>query len=308
MLIRDDTATVTFEMEGAGTWTLARGSLLRIDKEEPGEYWLRVGERHARKNRFDRARNAFVRASADPDTSSRAQRRLKDLDQLDPQAAARSYTLPKIETSQLTLAAKNEKTVEIPSLPLSKAKVEAASAPGGSLPPAKPKSPTSRETQPAPEPAFASSESTGISDLIRKYARQYGVDPLLVRAIISVESEWDPRATSSSGAMGLMQLMPETAALMGVRNAYDPEQNIRGGSKYLGKLYEEFEHLEWEERKVVVIAAYHAGPTRIRDVGDYRLIPATNRYTQKVASAYDRLRRMKEQEVAFLGRASQNFD
>jgi soluble lytic murein transglycosylase-like protein len=308
ILVRDDAGTVTFEMDGAGTWTLSKQSLLRVENESAGDYWMRAGERHAKRSQIDRARRAFQKAAEDPHTADSAARRLKDLDQLESGSALTlAYPIRKIESSPAALAS-NQPLPDIPSeLDPEPVKTSPQVSPKSSqLPEFVPASTESRLAKTLIDEPRGSEEE--ISRLIRKYARQYGVDPLLVRAIITVESEWDPRATSSSGARGLMQLMPDTAAHMGVRNPYDPEQNIQGGIKYLSQMFEEFRSLEWDERKVQAIAAYHAGPNKIKEVGNYRQIPATLRYTEKVAAAYDRLRRQKNQEVAFLARISPNLD
>ncbi len=92
---------------------------------------------------------------------------------------------------------------------------------------------------------------------IRQYSRQYGVDSDLVRAIIYAESKGDPFRISRDGALGLMQLMPSTAKLVGIENALDPEENIRGGVKYIAWLVKHYdeEHALW---------AWNAGPTRLK--------------------------------------------
>jgi soluble lytic murein transglycosylase-like protein len=141
-----------------------------------------------------------------------------------------------------------------------------------------------------------------LSDVIRTHSQQHGVDPLLVKAIISVESGWNPSARSSSGAKGLMQLMPETAAHLGVSDPFDPVQNIRGGVKYLGQMLREFGHLAWPERVTQALASYNAGLGAIREVGDYRKIPKTRRYIDKVMKAYEEIRNRKDSEFAYLGR------
>jgi hypothetical protein len=97
-----------------------------------------------------------------------------------------------------------------------------------------------------------------VDTLINKYAGAYGVDPALVRAVMRNESGFNPGAVSPKGAQGLMQLMPGTAALMGVRDPFDPEQNIAGGVGYLRHCLDRFGH-----NVPLAVAAYNAGPEAV---------------------------------------------
>ncbi len=99
--------------------------------------------------------------------------------------------------------------------------------------------------------------------IIERYAGAHGVDPVLVRAVIQVESNFDPRCVSRKGARGLMQLMPETARRYGVRDIFDVEQNIRGGIRYLADLLAMFPN-----DLSRALAAYNAGENAvIRNAG-----------------------------------------
>jgi soluble lytic murein transglycosylase-like protein len=120
----------------------------------------------------------------------------------------------------------------------------------------------------------------GFDELIAQHAEAQGVRPDLVRAVIQVESGYNPRALSVKGAMGLMQLMPGTAAELGVRRPFDPEENIRGGVTYLRQLLDRFNNNE-----ELALAAYNAGPTAVDRYGN-RVPPyrETRDYVRKVRS------------------------
>jgi soluble lytic murein transglycosylase-like protein len=94
--------------------------------------------------------------------------------------------------------------------------------------------------------------------LIAEYAEAHDVRPDLVRAVIQAESAFDPLARSSKGAMGLMQLMPATAAELGVTDPYDPAQNIRGGVAY-----QKSQLVQYSDNEELALAAYNAGPTAV---------------------------------------------
>jgi soluble lytic murein transglycosylase-like protein len=117
-------------------------------------------------------------------------------------------------------------------------------------------------------------------DLIVKYAGEYGIRANLVRAVVQVESGYNARAISPKGAMGLMQLMPATAAQLGVRRPFDPEENIRGGVQYLRQLLDRFDNNE-----ELALAAYNAGPLAVDRYGN-RVPPyrETRDYVRKVRS------------------------
>ena len=120
--------------------------------------------------------------------------------------------------------------------------------------------------------------------MIQFAALEHSLDPALVKAVVHVESAFNPSARSRMGAMGLMQLMPGTARRFGVWNAYAPEQNLKGGTKYLRWLLDRY---KGDERKAV--AAYNAGEGAVDDYGTVPPYSETQTYVKRVAqmaSAY----------------------
>jgi soluble lytic murein transglycosylase-like protein len=119
---------------------------------------------------------------------------------------------------------------------------------------------------------------TEFADVINEQSSFFKVDPALVRAIIHAESAFNPLARSRKGAMGLMQLMPNTASQMGVFNLSDPKQNIRGGVKYLATLLESFKGNE-----MLATAAYNAGPSAVTRHNGIPPYEETQTYVKRVS-------------------------
>jgi hypothetical protein len=121
----------------------------------------------------------------------------------------------------------------------------------------------------------------GIDSIIDRVSSHYQVDPKLVHALIRVESNYDPSAVSSKGAMGLMQLIPSTAHRFGVQNPFDPKQNIQGGVSYLKYLL----HL-FGGNLPLSLAAYNAGEGRVIRSGGIPDIPETEHYVRAITHLY----------------------
>ncbi len=123
-------------------------------------------------------------------------------------------------------------------------------------------------------------------EIIHKAAKQFSVDTNLIKAVIMAESSFDPNAISESGAQGLMQLMPTTAADMRVDNPFDPEENIFGGTRYLGLLLKKF-----KQDKRLAVAAYNIGPQIVANHNSVPPIPQTRRFVEKVMKYYMKFRK-----------------
>lgn len=131
-------------------------------------------------------------------------------------------------------------------------------------------------------PSWANSPK--LSFLIGKIARQEGLDPNLLSAVVATESQFDVVSVSIRGAVGLMQLMPDTARELGVANRFNPEQNLRGGARYLRRLMERY-----PEDLSLALAAYNAGPTAVIRFGGVPPFPETKRYISKVLGRYAKM-------------------
>lgn len=131
--------------------------------------------------------------------------------------------------------------------------------------------------------------------VIYEKAIKYDIDPSLVKAIIKTESNWNQRAVSRKGAMGLMQLMPATASEMALRDPFNPEENIEGGTRYLRYLLERF-----NGDLTLALAAYNAGPKTIEIFGTMPPITETRQYVNKVLSLYNgRMTQKKKPEPIY---------
>jgi soluble lytic murein transglycosylase len=137
--------------------------------------------------------------------------------------------------------------------------------------------------------APASVSGTAISAIISRQAATFRLEEALVRAVIKAESGYNPRAVSKKGALGLMQLMPDTARLLKVRDPLDVEENIRGGSRYLRLMLDEFNgDLD------LALAAYNAGPNAVRRHGGIPPYEETRTYVDRVKTYMQNYRQGKD--------------
>lgn len=115
------------------------------------------------------------------------------------------------------------------------------------------------------------------AELINNASQKYGIDVKLIESIIKAESDFNPQAVSPAGACGLMQLMPQTARSLGVKNIFAPEENIDGGVKYLKDMLDKF-----GQNLPLALAAYNAGPETVKKAGGIPSFIETQNYVAKV--------------------------
>lgn len=125
--------------------------------------------------------------------------------------------------------------------------------------------------------------------LITQFANQFRLEEALLKAVIKVESNFNPKVISSKGAQGLMQLMPGTAREVGVSDPFDPSSSIYGGSRYLRKMLDTF-----DADLDLALAAYNAGPNAVRKYGTIPPYEETQKYVKRVRYYMDFYRREKD--------------
>jgi Transglycosylase SLT domain len=137
--------------------------------------------------------------------------------------------------------------------------------------------------EPLPE---ALSATTPFHEIIKAAAERYGVDPDLIHCVIAVESNFNPKAVSHRNARGLMQLVPSTAARMGVKNIFDPKENVDGGTRYLRDML-----ALYNNNLALALAAYNAGPGKVERYGKrVPPYPETQMYVQKIVRSYTKFK------------------
>lgn len=130
-----------------------------------------------------------------------------------------------------------------------------------------------------------SSDNRNFNDLFKYYADKYGVDFDLAKAVAKAESSFNPQAVSSAGAQGVMQLMPDTAKGLGVKNPFDPEENIAGGIRYLKGMLDKF-----NGNTSLALAAYNAGSGNVEKYQGIPPFAETRNYVNTVQKYYQQMK------------------
>lgn len=136
-----------------------------------------------------------------------------------------------------------------------------------------------------PKKTMPLSLPTRYDAMISEAARQHRLSPELLKALIKVESDFNPQAVSRAGALGLMQIMPENLSALRVQDPFDPWENIMGGSRYLNQMLQRF-----EGKLHLALAAYNAGPTIVERYNRIPPIRETQEYVEKVLKYYHAFR------------------
>jgi soluble lytic murein transglycosylase-like protein len=134
-----------------------------------------------------------------------------------------------------------------------------------------------------PLPANPAAAKPPYRELVEAAAARYGVDADLITSVIAVESNFDPKAVSRKNARGLMQLLPETAAQLGVKNIHDPAENIDAGTRYLRDLLQKYNN-----DLALALAAYNAGPDKVELYGRVPPYAETISYVRRVKRGYEK--------------------
>ncbi len=142
---------------------------------------------------------------------------------------------------------------------------------------------TAAQPSSAPKASLAQPASATVSELAHQASDRHLVDADLIASVIQAESQANPRAISPKGAQGLMQLMPDTAARLGVNDAFDPAANVDGGTRYLRELLERYDY-----DLIRALAAYNAGPQRVEQYGGVPPYRETRAYVARIVHDFNR--------------------
>src|SRR6266498_670614 len=142
-------------------------------------------------------------------------------------------------------------------------------------------------------PGVQTQPKIDLAEIVNEASGKYRLDPDLVNSVIKAESGFNVRAVSHKGAQGLMQLMPGTASQLGVPNAFDPQANIDGGTRYLRELLERYNF-----DLVKALAAYNAGPQRVEQFGGVPPYYETRRYVARIVNDFNKKKLAQEKAAA----------
>jgi soluble lytic murein transglycosylase-like protein len=148
------------------------------------------------------------------------------------------------------------------------------------------------DEEPDPPARPAANSSPNLDQVVQSASDRYRLDPDLVSSVIRAESGFNPHAVSRKGATGLMQLMPKTASQLGVANAFDPESNVDGGSRYLRSLLEQYNF-----DLIKALAAYNAGPERVQHYGGVPPYYETRAYVARIVRDFNRKKTAEESQT-----------
>jgi len=160
-------------------------------------------------------------------------------------------------------------------------------------PPADTASAAKAPSHPVLPSAFPARPQTDLNDVVNQASGRYRLDPDLVNSVIKAESGFNSRAVSPKGAQGLMQLMPGTASQLGVPNAFDPQANVEGGTKYLRELLERYNF-----DLVKALAAYNAGPQRVEQFGGIPPYYETRAYVARIVKDFNKKKIAQQRATA----------
>jgi hypothetical protein len=204
------------------------------------------------------------------------------------------------EVTRLYVTADGSSFVDIPTAEIEhyEAAPDVAVPASGAQLPASRTNPISR-TSPFTAGSARAPAVIDLNEVVTSASGRYRLDPDLVNSVIKAESGFNSHAISPKGAQGLMQLMPGTASQLGVPNAFDPQANVEGGTKYLRELLERYNF-----DIVKALAAYNAGPQRVEQFGGVPPFYETRAYVARVVRDFNRKKKAKPEGAGFVAKAA----
>ncbi len=184
------------------------------------------------------------------------------------------------DVTRLYVSADGSSFVDVPTEQIEHFEIVPDEASGSSQPPVTTRARTS---------GFLARPEVDLNQVVNDASGRYRLDPDLVNSVIKAESDFNAHAISRKGAQGLMQLMPQTASQLGVPNAFDPQANVEGGTKYLRELLEKYNF-----DLIKALAAYNAGPQRVERFGGVPPYYETRAYVARIVRDFNRKKAAQE--------------